>query len=369
MRVLCAPDSFKGTLSAPDAAAAMAAGVALAGGEADVCPVADGGEGTMDVLVAARGGTIRRERVTGPLGEPVDARYALLDRVGVVELAEAAGFVLVPPDRRDPTRTTTYGVGELVRRAIDDGATEIIVCIGGSGTCDGATGLAQALGARFFDGDDRPITTPLTGGMLTGIARYEPPASLPPIRVACDVTNPLCGPKGSAHVYGPQKGATPDQVESLDAGLAHLAAVVGADPNVPGYGAAGGAGFGLVELLGARLERGIDLVLDAVRFDARCAEADLVLTGEGRLDEQSLHGKTTMGVARRADALGVPAIAIVGTTGAGWQHAVGASDGRLTACVSLVERLGSKRALTDAPVAVREMTARVVRNQQAKSTR
>ena len=363
MRILCAPDSFKETLSAQQVADAMAKGVAMADPRAscDVCPVADGGEGTLDALVGAMGGTIIYANVTGPLGQPVDARFAVLgdQRTGVVELAEASGLARVSPLQRNPMNTTTRGTGELIRAAQRHGCETVIVCIGGSATVDGATGIAQALGARFFDNHGRFINQPMTGGHLLTIASYEPPdlSQLPVLRIACDVTNPLCGLNGAAAVYGPQKGATPQQVQLLDAGLAHLASIVGGDPTQPGAGAAGGAGFGLVAMCGGRLERGIDLVLDAIDFERRCRDADLVLTGEGRLDSQSLHGKACMGVARLARELGVPTIAIVGSTGEGAERTIDPDHGgALSDYISLADRYGMDRALREPATLIAETT-------------
>lgn len=397
MKFLCAPDSFKESLDAVAVARAMAEGIRAAdpAAEVDECPVADGGEGTLDALVAAFGGEIRTARVAGPLGTPLDARFAIAEhptrgRLGVIELAEASGLARIPPAERDPTRTTTYGTGELIARAAAAGAETIIVGVGGSGTCDGGTGLAQALGVRFFDGTGALINGPMTGGALRTIGRLERPAPerkrgparRPRIIVACDVRNPLCGEHGAAAIYGPQKGATPAQVRQLDEGLAHLAALVGADaergapetpaapgaattnPTTPGAGAAGGAGFGLAALCGASLERGIELVLDAVRFSERCADADLVLTGEGRLEANSLEGKAAIGVAMAARALGTPTIAIVGSTGPGAERCLESAGegGPLRAFVSLSDRYGRGRALTDTARCVAEAAAEVTRS-------
>jgi glycerate kinase len=364
-RVLCAPDKFKGTLGAVGAAEAMARGARLAGPNvsAETCPVADGGEGTLDALVVAMGGTIQRATVIGPLGEPVEARYGIAGdgRTAIVELAEASGLTLVPAERRDPTRTTTYGTGQLVRLAAARGCISVIVGVGGSATCDGGLGLAQALGAQVYDSGGRRIDHPLSGGMLGEVARVEPPPALPQIRVACDVTNPLTGPRGAAVVYGPQKGADPEQVALLDAGVAHLAALLGGDPDAPGAGAAGGAGYGLATLCGARLERGVDLVLDALGFAERCRGADLVLTGEGRLDHQTLAGKAVAGVAAAAHQAGVPAIAIVGATGLGAEAVIDpARGGFLHRFVSLSERYGEERAMRETESAITEAAREIV---------
>ncbi len=312
-------------MSAMVAAEAMAAGVRSAVPDAvcEVCPVSDGGEGFVEAMCAAAGGRRVTSRVAGPLGVPVDALWAhLRDGTAVIEMAAASGLELLPRDQRDPTRTTTYGTGELIRAALDAGAGRVLVGIGGSATCDGGAGMAQALGVRFIDDAGRALTEPLAGGELHRIAAVDLSGRdkrLKPgvVCVACDVTNPLTGPRGSARVYGPQKGATPMQVTQLDAALTHLAKVMDAEVDTPGFGAAGGMGFGLVTLLGARLERGVELVLDAIGFAARVRGADLCLTGEGRLDGQSLSGKTVLGVARLAAASGVRTFALVGSVGDG----------------------------------------------------
>lgn len=365
IRVLCAPDSFKESIDASAAAEAMAAGVRRTGCEADVCPIADGGEGTLDALLHAMQGAAHEDEVVGPRGTLRTARFGLVSAqgIGIVELAEASGLALLTQAERDPTRTTTFGTGELIRRARERGAETVIVGIGGSATIDGGLGLAQAMGARCFDARGDAITQPITGGMLRDIARIVPPSreTLPRIRVACDVTNPLLGERGAASVYGPQKGATPAQVRELERGLAHVADVLGIDPETPGFGAAGGAAIGLVAILGGQLERGIDLVLDTVRFDERCQRAALVLTGEGRLDVQSLSGKAAMGVAQRAARLGVPTIAIVGSTGDGAERCIDrASGGCLDAYVSLADRFGRDRAMSETAVLIDEIAEEIV---------
>ena len=369
MHVLCAPDSFKESLDAVAVARAMARGANDARRDVtiDRCPVSDGGEGLLDILVAALHGAIHRRLVSGPLGPeagPVEARFGIVREraLGIVELAEAAGLALVPRDRRDPTRTTTYGVGELIGAAIDEGCREVIVGIGGSATVDGGCGLAQALGAAYFDDTGRRISPPLTGGTLRTVARYERPQIPARLRVACDVTNPLTGPDGAAAVYGPQKGATRQQVKVLDDALAHLAALTGYDASIRGAGAAGGAGFGLMAFCGATLESGIDLVLELLGFESRCARADLVLTGEGRLDGQSLHGKACLGVARAAHRLGKPCIAIVGQAAADASRCCDAArGGYLARYVSLAERFGLERAMTDTAQCIEAIACEVVR--------
>jgi glycerate 2-kinase len=374
VRVLCAPDSFKETLSAVGVAKAMAQGAEAAGAEVDFCPIADGGEGTLDALIVAMAGKLKSVRVLGPLGEPMSAGLGICSAddetlIGIVELARAAGLELVAPDARDPTRTTTYGVGSLIAEAIERGCREIIVGVGGSATCDGGTGIAQAMGARLYNLDGL-ITSPMTGGMLTDLVAVEWPSRAYDgrIRVACDVTNPLCGPSGAAAVYGPQKGATPEQVELLDAGLRHFASLVGGDPMAPGVGAAGGAAFGLSTLCGATLERGVDLVLEAVRFPDRCRQADLVLTGEGRLDAQTLNGKAVAGVAAAAQRLGVSTVAIVGATGPGASDCLDPSKGgHLRSVVSLIERFGVQASMQSPARLITGLAREIVMDELAKS--
>lgn len=352
MNILIAPDSFKESLSAAEAAEAIARGVgrAIPDATVDLCPMADGGEGTVEALVRATGGEFFATEVTGPLGEPVDAIWGELGKtplpqveqrlgegddsadtpspqpspskgeggIAVIEMASAAGLEITPPDQRDPTQTTTFGVGQLIHIALDYGNTTVIIGLGGSATTDGGAGCAQALGTRFVDNHHETIEQPMTGGLLetvneVDLSTVDSRALQARLRVACDVTNPLFGPEGAAHVYAPQKGATPEQVEQLDAGLLHLAKTTfNAEPDRPGMGAAGGLAFGLTHYLGAQLERGIELVMEAVGFDERCRRADLVITGEGKLDGQSIQGKTCMGVAQRAATLGVKTIALVG---------------------------------------------------------
>ena len=334
----------------------MAAGIrgAIGGALCDCCPVADGGEGSLDVLAGALGAVLHRTTVTGPLGEPVQARFGVSPdgRTGIVELAEASGLGLLATGRRDPGRTTSYGTGELIAAAARRGCVTVIVCVGGSATIDGGTGIVQALGGTFVDHEGRTIASPLTGERLGEIARYTPPTErVPRLRVACDVTNPLLGADGAARCYGPQKGASARQIESLDKGLARLASRVGGHPDQPGAGAAGGASWGMAAMLGAVLEPGIDVVLDAVDFRRRCAAADLVLTGEGRLDSQTRRGKACEGVAVEARAQGVPVVAIVGAV------APGENFGDLFArVVSLSERYGPRRA-RDEPEAMLALAA------------
>jgi len=371
--IILAPDSFKETLPAAEVAAAMAEGIARVSDSmiARQCRIGDGGEGTMEAIISARGGHFMTVDATGPRRERMRARFGRINdgTTGIVELAQASGLALVPPSQRDPMGTTTYGTGRLIAEAVRIGCREVIVCIGGSATVDGGAGIAQACGWHFLDHQGKELRL-MSGGALARIARIEPPQrgvddlmfadrGPPRVRVACDVVNPLCGPNGAAAVYGPQKGATPEQVRLLDEGLGHLAKAAGGDPNAPGAGAAGGAGYGLATFLNATLERGIDLVLEMVRFDETCRGADLVITGEGRLDAQSLQGKACLGVAAAAGRLGVPTIAIVGTTGPGAEKCIGPEG--LSAYHSLADRFGEDRARREARTLIADLTEAVVR--------
>ena len=359
--VLVAPDKFKGTLSAAGVGAAVRAGLLSALPDLDVrvLPVADGGDGLLD---AAVGAGFRRVpvTVTGPLGDPVGAAIAVRDEVGVVELALASGLLLVPEDERDPLRASSFGVGELVAAALDQGCSQIVLGVGGSASTDGGTGMLQALGARFLDHEG--LDLPPGGGSLVHLAEVDLSAldwRLDGVDVvlAGDVDNPLLGPRGAAHVYGPQKGASPDEVELLDVGLGRLADAI--DPGAadePGAGAAGGVGFAALTALRATPEAGIDVVLDLVGFPDQLLGARLVVTGEGRLDEQTLHGKAPAGVADAAGSAGVPVVAVCGSSDlspeqqrrAGFAAAYAMTDLEpdLAACSArpapLLERLGRR---------------------------
>jgi len=329
MRVVIAPDSFKGSASAKEVAQAIADGlkVALPDSEFDLVPMADGGEGTVEALVVATGGKIVTKRVTGPLGEPVDAFFGILGdgETAVIEMAAAAGLHLVPPEKRNPLLTTTYGVGELIKAALDAGCKRVIVGIGGSATNDGGAGMAQALGAKLLDENGNEIG--FGGGELGKVARIDTSELDSRLReteilVACDVTNPLTGPNGASAVYGPQKGATPEMVKLLDENLRHYAAIIRRDlgvdvEHVPGAGAAGGLGAGLMAFCQAKLKRGVELVIQAVRLDERVQKANLVITGEGKIDFQTGFGKVPHGVAQVAKRYKKPVIAIVGQLGEG----------------------------------------------------
>jgi len=329
--VLVAPDSFKGSLNAREAAEALAEGIREARPSAriDPCPMADGGEGTLDVLLAAHRGRRRRVAAHTPDGRPRDADVGLIDQAStaVVELAAIAGLPLVRAEQRDPLRLTTHGVGELIAAVFDAQVERLILTVGGSATVDGGAGIAQALGVRLFDSAGRALPSPLPPARLTEAARIDASAMIDrragvDVTIAVDVLNPLLGPHGAAAVFGPQKGADAEGVRRLEAALAHWVGVLErasgrALRHEPGTGAAGGAALPLLAFAGASIVPGVDLVIDAVRLRDRLAATDLVLTGEGRLDEQSLMGKVVGAVARLSRAAGVRCVAIVGALGSG----------------------------------------------------
>ena len=322
MKVVVAMDSFKGSLTSLAAGAAAREGILRADPAAEVLvrPLADGGEGTVEALVSGMGGSLRTVRVTGPLGEGVDCAYGVLGDTAVIEMAGAAGLPLVPAEERDPLRTTTYGVGEVIADAIAQGCRRFLVGIGGSATNDGGAGMLQALGFGLLDAEGRDIPRGAQG--LKKLARIETAGALPALagcrfRVACDVTNPLCGEKGASAVFGPQKGARPADIPRMDAWLAAYAQIAakafpGADPEASGTGAAGGLGFAFRTFLSGELEPGVQIVLEETRLAEALAGADVVVTGEGRLDGQTAMGKAPVGVARLAKARGCLVLALAG---------------------------------------------------------
>lgn len=321
-----APDKFKGTLDAPTVAAAIAAGVRRAAPDAVIleCPMADGGEGTLEILLGTSGGARRRVQVRGPLGEPVDAVVGLIRhaQTAVIELALIAGYAMVPADRRDPLKATTFGVGQAIRSTIEAGIEEIILALGGSATVDGGAGMMQALGLTYLDVDGRVIASAVGGGDLTRIRRVvwdKPPENFENVQftIACDVLNPACGPGGAARVFGPQKGANERGVRLLEEGLESwaglLEGMVGRPlRDEPGTGAAGGVALPLLALADAHIVPGVDLVAESIGLAEKIAGADLVLTGEGKLDRQSMMGKVVGAVGRMAKSADVPCVALVG---------------------------------------------------------
>jgi glycerate kinase len=327
VKIVVAPQGFKGSLDAADVADAIARGVRQVFRDAEVVvlPVADGGEGTVRALVHASKGRTITTRVLGPLEHPVNATWGILGdgKTAVIEMAAASGLPLLRREERNPMRATSYGTGELIRHALDHDVSEILIGIGGSATNDGGAGMAQALGARLLDAEGRDL--PLGGAGLRHLDRIDvsgldPRLQRVDVEVACDVNNPLCGPTGASHVYGPQKGADQQMVRELDAALGHFAQIVKRDlgkdvRDIPGAGAAGGLGAGLIAFLGARLRPGVEIIFQAIDLEGKLRGAQLVFTGEGRMDSQDIYGKAPMAVAERAHQLGVPSIAVVGSTG------------------------------------------------------
>ncbi|AJY49504.1 glycerate kinase [Halomonas sp. KO116] len=331
MNVLLCPDSFKDALSAQDAAAAMARGVkrALPSAQVQACPLADGGEGSLDALIAATGAERRQLDVQDALGRSRKATWGWLSaqRTAFIELAEASGLQHLTGDERNALHTSTFGVGELLLAALDQGAEKALLLLGGSATNDGGAGMLQALGTRFLDQNDEPL--PPGGAALSQLTRLtldglDPRLASLTLEAAVDVDNPLLGVRGASAVFGPQKGASPEEVEQLDRALGHFAdisaQILGEDyRTLPGAGAAGGIGFAAKAFLNATLKPGIEMIMQQADMATLLANADLVITGEGRLDGQSLAGKTPIGVSRAAKRLNKPVIVLAGSLGDGWQ--------------------------------------------------
>lgn len=334
MKIVIAPQSFKGSVAALAAAQAIERGVRRAepAAETALVPVADGGDGTLEALAGSSGGQIFRSIVAGPLGQAVEAAWGVMGdgQTAVVEMAQASGLALLPPARRNPRTATTQGTGEIIREALEQGYTRIIVGLGGSATNDAGAGMAAALGVKFRDRQGKVL--PRGGAALARLESIDlsgrhPGLDAAEIIGATDVTNPLCGPEGASAVYGPQKGASPEVVAELDAALANFARVAQRDVGMdflqeeyPGAGAAGGLGAGLMAFAGATLRSGIDLVCQALNFEEQVRDADLVITGEGRADVSTIYDKSPVGVARKAAAYGVPTIILAGSLGEGYEE-------------------------------------------------
>ena len=363
MRILVAPQEFKGSLTAVEAADCF--GEAARGvrpdAELDLAPIADGGPGTVEAIVRAARGRMSIARVSGPLGGPVDARWGRIDdgRTGVIEMAAAAGLTLLGAEQLDPRRASTHGVGELIGHALEARVERMLIGVGGSATNDGGAGAAAALGARFFDDGVRPLAA--GGAALARLARIDvaaldPRLAATEIAVLCDVQNPLIGPDGASAVYGPQKGADAAAVAELDRALANYAGIVERDLGgeiaaLPGGGAAGGLAAGLAAFCGARLVSGFDAVAAAIGLAERVARADLVLTGEGRLDTQSAWGKSVAGVALLAQAAGKPCIAVCGLIeGDGRLPGLTAGEQSMPAGMSVAEAMARAPELVAAAV-------------------
>ncbi|WP_318510751.1 glycerate kinase [Photobacterium leiognathi] len=369
MKIIIAPDSYKESLTAMEVATAIENGFrqVIPNAEYIKLPMADGGEGTVQSLVDASNGNIIEHSVTGPLGEQVNGFFGLMGdgKTAIIEMASASGLHLVSPELRNPMLTTSFGTGELILAALDKGVEHIIVGIGGSATNDGGIGMAQALGVRFLDENNKPIH--YSGSALDSLHRIDisnidPRLISVKLEVACDVDNPLCGEKGASQVFGPQKGATPEMVTQLDNNLSHYAEIIKRDlgkdvKDMAGAGAAGGMGAALLGIFNAQLRPGIEIVMDAVNLADTLQDADLVITGEGRIDSQTIHGKTPIGVARTAKRFNKPVIGIAGSLSYDCnvvhEHGIDAVFSVVPRSVSLAE------ALAEAAINV-ELTARNV---------
>lgn len=346
MKIVVAPDSFKGSVTALQAANAIERGLLRVFSHATIekIPMADGGEGTVQSLVDATGGEIKTAQVLDPLGYAIDAEFGILadGQTAVIEMATASGLPLIPTEKRNPLKTSTYGTGQLIHAALDSGCRRLIIGIGGSATNDGGAGMAEALGVKFLNEDGKSIER--GGGGLAKLTSIDMTDLHPAIAdtetvVACDVNNPLTGPNGASHIYGPQKGATPEMIKTLDANLKHfdgiLAKTCGQSYNdIPGAGAAGGLGAGLMAFLNAELKLGVDIVIDTVNLKERMKGASLVITGEGQIDYQTAFGKTPVGVAKVAKAENIPVIAIAGGIGEGAEKVY---DAGIDAMVGIVQ--------------------------------
>ena len=325
MKAVVVMDSLKGSLSSMEAGEAAKAGILAANPEATVIvkPLADGGEGTTEALVCGLNGRLKTIQVTGPIYEPVIAQYGIIDEVAVIEMAQAAGLPQVPTEKRNPLVTTTYGVGEMIKACVESGCKKFIIGIGGSATNDAGIGMLMALGYKFLDANGQEV---VQGGQgLSQIVSIDASDVLPGLsscefKIACDVTNPLYGEQGAAYIYAPQKGATPEIVKTLDDGLRHFARVVEGDQkadfaNLPGAGAAGGLGAGLMAFLDGNLKKGIEMVIEYAGLEEKVKAADMVWTGEGSIDFQTQYGKTPLGVATVAKKYDKPVIAFAGRVG------------------------------------------------------
>lgn len=374
MKILVAPDSFKGSLTAMEAAENIKRGIHNFDSEinVDLLPMADGGEGTVQSLVDATDGEIIEKEVTGPLGDQVEAFYGLLGdkKTAVIEMAAASGLPLVPEEKKNPLKTTTYGTGELIASALEHGVEQIIIGIGGSATNDAGVGMAQALGAEILDAEGNQVD--FGGGNLDQIAKIDLKnldSRLKDVEIlaACDVDNPLFGKDGAAYVYGPQKGADPEMVEILDQNLRHFNQIavkeLGKDTNqISGAGAAGGLGAGLVAFLDAELKAGVDIVLDIIDFNKRLKDIDLVITGEGMLDGQSIYGKTPVGVSRSAAKKDIPVIAVAGTLGRGVEKVL---NHGINAYFSIIDRPAELKEIVErSPELLANLSEQVIRTIQ-----
>ena len=369
MKYLVAMDSFKGNFTSYQAGSVVREGILEAAPDAEVkiVPIADGGEGTVEAIVTGLGGEYVEVPASDALGRPVTARFGVAGRVAVIEMAAASGLPLIPHALRDAKAATTYGTGELIRAALDRGCRDFIIGLGGSATTDGGHGMARALGVRFLDADGKELSN--GGGALGALASIDLSGLDPRLqdctfRIACDVDNPLCGEHGSAAIFGPQKGAAPEDVAILDQNLAHyakiLAETIGQDfANVPGAGAAGGLSMGLMAFCGGKLEQGIDLVLDSIHFDTLAQEADILISGEGATDYQTAYGKAPVGVCRRGAKYGKPGFIISGTLGRDYDAVY--QSGVTSVVSTIVSAMTNDEAIAQSETLLRKAAVRLVR--------
>ena len=371
MKIVIAPQSFKGSISAMNAAKAMETGVrsVLPNAETILIPIADGGDGTLETLVDAMGGNIIEETVTGPVGSKVKASWGALadNKTAVIEMARTSGLALLKADELDPYKSSTYGLGEILSKALDNDYRHFIFGIGGSATNDGGAGLAQALGIKLLNSAGKEISV---GGLaLKQLDRIDMSTIDPRIKdctfdVACDVDNPLCGPNGASAIYGPQKGASPEMVEVLDNALQHFSHVIHRDlgteiKHLPGAGAAGGLGGGMVAFVNASLKNGIDIMLDVLDFHEKISGANLVITGEGQMDYQTVFSKAPIGVAKASKAKNIPVIGISGSLGMNYQSV---HDHGIDAVFSITPRpMSLEDASQNAKELISEATEEVMR--------
>ena len=331
MNIIIAPQTFKGSISALNVAKAMESGVlkVIPNANITLVPVADGGDGTLETLVETSNGDIRTIEVTGPMVERIEAQWGAMGdgKTAVIEMARTSGLALVPEQNMNPLISTTFGLGETIKHALNSGFRKFIIGIGGSATNDAGAGMAQALGIHFLDANGKELS--FGGAALSKLDQIDlksldARALQSEFLVACDVSNPLTGPEGASAIYGPQKGASPEMVDQLDSALRNFGNIISRDididvDKIPGSGAAGGLGAGLTALLGAKLRKGVDIVLDSVNLDSHLKDADLVITGEGQMDYQTVYAKAPIGVAERSSLYGVPVIAISGSLGENYQ--------------------------------------------------
>lgn len=371
MKFLLSPDSYKGSLSAIEVAENMELGIISVLPEATIVkiPIADGGEGTVEILIASNSGIFIEAEVTGPLNEPVVARYGLFNKnkVAVIEVAESSGLTLIPPEKRNPLKTTSYGTGELIKHALDSGCQEIIIGLGGSATNDGGVGMAQALGIKFINSAGTEISS--GGGELINIEKIDitqldPRINDVAIMIASDVTNPLCGAQGASAIFGPQKGATPEMVEQLDKGLENLSMKIKEQFNIDiinaeGAGAAGGLGAGIMAFLSGKMYKGIDIVFNYTDIERAVKNVDYVITGEGYTDEQTLFGKAPYGIAKLAKKYDKPVICISGgvSTEVNKLHEIGMD----VILGSVQSPMKLEEAMMNAKINIQYTTASVVR--------